>query len=70
MLGERLTSADILWGTALGWMLQFGLLPDRPAFTTYAGRIAGRAAARKVAEEDAALAAMQQGSGAAGNTNP
>ncbi len=60
MLGERLTAADILWGTALGWMLAFKLLPDRPAFTAYAGRIAGRATARKVAEEDAALAAMQQ----------
>ena len=60
MLGARLTAADILWGTALGWMLQFKLLPERPAFTAYAGRIAGRAAARKVAEEDAALAAMQQ----------
>lgn len=59
MLGERLTAADILWGGALGWMLQFGTLPARPAFTAYAGRIAGRAAARKVSEEDAALAAMQ-----------
>ena len=59
MLGERLTAADILWGGALGWMLQFGTLPARPAFTAYAGRIAGSAAARKVSEEDAALAAMQ-----------
>ena len=66
MLGERLTAVDILWGTAFGWMLAFKLLPERPAFTAYAGRIAGRAAARKVGEEDAALAAMQQGSGAAG----
>ena len=60
ILGERLTAADILWGTALGWMLQFKLLPDRPAFTAYAGRIAGRSVVRKVSEEDAALAAMQQ----------
>lgn len=60
LLGERFTAADILWGGALGWMLQFGLLPSRPAFTAYAGRIAGRAAARKVSEEDAALAAMHQ----------
>ena len=60
MLGEHLTAADILWGTALGWMLQFKLLPERPAFGAYAGRIAGRAAFRKVAEEDAALAAMQK----------
>lgn len=60
ILGERFTAADILWGGALGWMLQFKMLPARPAFTAYAGRIAGRAAARKVSEEDAALAAMQQ----------
>jgi glutathione S-transferase len=65
ILGERFTAADVLWGTALGWMLQFGLLPERPAFTAYAGRIAGRAAARRVNEEDAALSAMQQSSGAA-----
>ena len=60
MLGERFTAADILWGGALGWMLQFKLLPSRPEFTAYAGRIAGRAAARRVTDEDAALAAMHQ----------
>ena len=59
LLGERLTAADLLWGTALGWMLKFKLLPERPAFTAYAGRIAGRAAARRVLDEDAALSAMQ-----------
>lgn len=58
LLGERLTAADLLWGTAVGWTLQFGLLPERPEFTAYAGRIAGRASARKVNDEDAALAAM------------
>ena len=60
ILGERFTAADVLWGGALGWMLQFKMLPERPAFTAYAGRIAGRAIVRKVSEEDAALAAMQQ----------
>ena len=59
LLGERFTAADILWGTALGWMLQFGLLPSRPAFAAYAGRIAGRASVRKVTDEDGALKAMQ-----------
>lgn len=58
LLGERFTAADVLWGTALGWTLQFKLLPARPAFTAYAGRIGGRAAARRVVDEDAALAAM------------
>lgn len=58
MLGERFTAADILWGTALGWTMQFKLVPERPEFTTFAGRIAGRASARKVNDEDAALAAM------------
>lgn len=60
ILGDRFSAADLLWGGALGWMLQFKMLPERPAFTAYAGRIAGRAVARKVTEEDAALAAMQQ----------
>ncbi|MDT7951222.1 MAG: glutathione S-transferase family protein [Acetobacteraceae bacterium] len=59
MLGERFSAVDVLWGVALGWMLQFGMLPKRPAFTAFAGRIAGRAASRKVTDEDAALAAMQ-----------
>ena len=59
LLGERLSAADILWGTALGWMLAFKLVPERPAFSAYVGRIAGRAAARRVMDEDAALSAMQ-----------
>ncbi len=60
LLGERFTAADLIWGTAIGWTLAFGLLPDRPVFAAYAGRIAGRASARKVADEDAALAAMRR----------
>ncbi len=60
MLGERFSALDILWGSAVGWMLMFKMLPEKPVFTAYAGRIAGRAAARKVTEEDAALAARQQ----------
>lgn len=58
MLGERFTAADILWGTAVGWTMQFKLVPERPEFIAFAGRIAGRASARKVSEEDAALNAM------------
>lgn len=60
MLGERFTAADILWGTALGWILQFKLVPERPEFTSYVGRVGGRASVRKVNEEDAALAAMHR----------
>ena len=60
MLGERFTALDVLWGGAIGWMLAFKLLPEEPAFTAYAGRIAGRAAARRVTDEDAALVAMHR----------
>ena len=60
LFGERFTAADILWGTAIGWTMMFKLLPERPEFTSYAGRIAGRASVRKVTDEDAALAAMHQ----------
>ena len=60
MLGERFTALDVLWGGAIGWMLAFKLLPEEPAFMAYAGRIAGRAAARRVTDEDAALVAMHR----------
>ena len=57
LLGDRLTAADILWGTALGWTTHFKLVPERPEFSAYMERIRARPAVRKVTAEDAALAA-------------
>ena len=52
LLGERISAADILWGTALRWMLGFGLVPNRPEFVTYMERICERPAFVRVTERD------------------
>ncbi|GAB2508810.1 glutathione S-transferase family protein [Lysobacter humi (ex Lee et al. 2017)] len=59
LLGERFTAADVLWGTALQWTLQFGLVPDRAVFRDYAARVAAVPAVSRAAALDAAHAARQ-----------
>ena len=59
MLGARFQALDVLWGTALGWMGQFGLIPEVPAIKDYVARINARAAMVRGREKDAALAASQ-----------
>lgn len=59
LLGERFTAADVLWGTALAWTLQFGLVPDRPVFHDYVARVAAVPAVARAAQLDAAHAARQ-----------
>lgn len=59
LLGERFSAADVLWGTALGWMTMFKLVPELPEVMAYIDRVSSRPAARRAAEADAALAAAQ-----------
>jgi glutathione S-transferase len=59
LLGERFSAADVLWGSALGWMTAFGLVPTLPEIVAYVERAAARPAARKAAAADAVLAAAQ-----------
>jgi glutathione S-transferase len=59
LLGERFSAADVLWGTALGWMTMFKLVPELPEVMAYIDRVSARPAARRAAEADAALAAAQ-----------
>jgi glutathione S-transferase len=59
LLGEQISAADILWGSALHWTIGFKLVPDRPVFTDYVQRIGGRPAARRAREIDVELAAAQ-----------
>jgi len=60
LLGERMTAADVLWGTALTWTAAFKLVPELPVITDYIARIGARPAAVKVRAADAALAAEHQ----------
>ncbi len=63
LLGDTMSAADILWGTALGWGMQFGLVPKDPAAVDYAARIAQRPGAKRAAEIDAKLLAAQAPAG-------
>lgn len=61
LLGSTFTAADILWSVALGWTMQFKIIPPRPEFVAYVERIAARPAMRAAMAKDKALAAAQAG---------
>jgi glutathione S-transferase len=52
---DRFTAADVYVGSHVMWGLRFGSLPDRPAFGTYAVRLANRPAFARAAQADDAL---------------
>ncbi|MES2933347.1 MAG: glutathione S-transferase family protein [Pseudomonadota bacterium] len=60
LLGDELSAADLLWGSALGLGLAFGGVPRKPVFEEYAGRLGARPAAQRVAQRDVELAAAQE----------
>jgi glutathione S-transferase len=62
--GERFTAADVLWGTAMKWMLDFKLVPESPEFFSYRDRIISRPAFKKVAEMDTKMAAEHEAAAA------
>jgi glutathione S-transferase len=57
LLGDRMTAADVLWGTALAWTTAFKIVPELPVIMDYVKRLAARPAVAKVKAEDASLAA-------------
>ncbi len=59
MLGEDFMALDMLWGTSLGLMLGFGLLPEREAFKAYAQRVGSRDAVARAAAIDEQLTAAK-----------
>jgi glutathione S-transferase len=56
ILGEQFTAADVVIGSGLRWGMMFKLIPERPEFTGYVGRLNERPAAKRAQEKDAALA--------------
>lgn len=55
MLGEKFTSVDVLWGTALTWMTGFGLVEPVAPVKNYVDRWNARPSVKKVADIDAGL---------------
>ena len=46
----------MLWGTALGWTVKFGLVPELPVITAYIERVNARPAVIRARAKDAELA--------------
>jgi glutathione S-transferase len=64
MLGDTFSAADVLWGSALGWMIGFKLVPDLPVFKSYVERVTSRPAFKKVMELDTKMAAEHEAAAA------
>jgi glutathione S-transferase len=56
-LGEQFTAADVLWGAALSWITQFGILEKTPEIAAYLQRFSERPAVAAAKAKDAALIA-------------
>ena len=59
MLGERFTTLDVLWGSALTWMVGFGLVEPVAPIQAYVDRWNARPSVAKVAQIDAELLKVQ-----------
>jgi glutathione S-transferase len=57
LLGETFTAADVVIGSTLRWGMMFKLVPERPEFLAYTGRLAERPALRRAQEMDQELMA-------------
>jgi glutathione S-transferase len=57
LMGEQFTAADVIIGSTLRWGTMFKLLPERPEFTAYIGRLAQRPALQRAEAQDKELAA-------------
>ena len=59
--GDRFSAADVYVGSQIGWGLQFGTIPARPALADYWARIAARPAAVRAKAIDDALVPPRHG---------
>jgi len=57
ILGDTFSAADVFFGSALAFFMQFGAISPRPAFTAYVERLQRRPAAVRAREIDDALLA-------------
>jgi len=57
LMGEQFTAADVVVGSTLRWGMMFDLLPKRPEFVAYVGRLEQRPALQRATALDQELAA-------------
>lgn len=57
LMGEQFTAADVVLGSTLRWGMMFKLLPERPEFVGYIGRLEQRPALQRAVALDEALMA-------------
>jgi glutathione S-transferase len=57
--GDSFTAADVYVGSQVAWGLQFGSIPERPAFAAYRDRIHARGAYLRATTADDALIAAR-----------
>lgn len=57
-LGDRFTALDVYLGSAIRWTTGFGLLPQRPEFSSYLARLLERPALHRAIAKDAEIQAQ------------
>jgi glutathione S-transferase len=62
LMGAQFTAADVIIGSGLRWGMMFKLLPERPEFKAYVGRLSERPALKRATEKDAILQKEQEAS--------
>ena len=55
IVGNKFTAADVVIGSTLRWGMMFKMLPERPEFLAYAGKLAERPAAQRAQKKDEEL---------------
>jgi glutathione S-transferase len=53
LLGQPFTAADVVIGSALRWGMSFKIVPERPEFLAYVGRLNERPAFKRAVARDA-----------------
>ena len=57
IVGSNFTAADVVMGSNLRWGMMFKMVPERPRFVDYVGRLSARPAMKRQIAKDETLAA-------------
>ena len=60
LMGQQFTAADVIIGSGLRWGMMFKLVPERPEFSAYVGRLSERPALERATQKDAKLQKEQE----------